>query len=264
MAAEPTAGTETARTPGYPFISDAAWWQLRKVIKTKGMPKVFDSDWVITVRIRENEGSAANIVRVFKRFGLFSSDGKPQDLAWDWIDDAKYPEACNKILHTVYPDALTGVFTTPSDEDRVGVERWFQRNAHLTPGSSRQYAAFYMLLLRADPAEQEAGASSGSAKAAGAANGQARAPKSRPTAARAQSAAKAKAAPDTATSATQNGPDSERPQPPRAHQARSGLEPSLNINVQIHIPAEASAEQIEQIFKSMAKHLYQRQDGADE
>ena len=35
-------------------------------------------------------------------------------------------------------------------------------------------------------------------------------------------------------------------------------EPSLHIDVQVHIDATASAEQIDQIFASMAKHLYGR------
>ena len=35
-----------------------------------------------------------------------------------------------------------------------------------------------------------------------------------------------------------------------------GSIPSVHIDVQIHISPEASAEQIDQVFKSMAKHLY--------
>jgi hypothetical protein len=34
--------------------------------------------------------------------------------------------------------------------------------------------------------------------------------------------------------------------------------PSVHIDIQIHILAEASVEQIDQIFSSMAKHLYGR------
>lgn len=36
--------------------------------------------------------------------------------------------------------------------------------------------------------------------------------------------------------------------------------PSLHIDVQIHISPESSAEQVDQIFKSMAKHLYKSGD----
>jgi hypothetical protein len=40
----------------------------------------------------------------------------------------------------------------------------------------------------------------------------------------------------------------------------SGSGPSLHIDLQIHIAADASTDQIDQIFKSMAKHLYGRSD----
>ncbi len=47
---------------------------------------------------------------------------------------------------------------------------------------------------------------------------------------------------------------------PAASQAgtapRAGGGPALHIDVQIHISPEASADQIDQIFASMAKHLY--------
>lgn len=36
----------------------------------------------------------------------------------------------------------------------------------------------------------------------------------------------------------------------------AGLRPSLHIDVQIHISSDLSTEQIDQVFASMAKHLY--------
>jgi hypothetical protein len=36
----------------------------------------------------------------------------------------------------------------------------------------------------------------------------------------------------------------------------NGVNPSVHIDIQIHISPEASIDQIDQIFKSMAKHLY--------
>jgi glycine cleavage system regulatory protein len=36
----------------------------------------------------------------------------------------------------------------------------------------------------------------------------------------------------------------------------TSLGPALHIDIQIHISPEASADQIDQIFASMAKHLY--------
>lgn len=49
------------------------------------------------------------------------------------------------------------------------------------------------------------------------------------------------------------------PESPRASGAVDrGPVPDVHIDVQVHIPATATAEQIDQIFASMAKHLYGR------
>lgn len=42
---------------------------------------------------------------------------------------------------------------------------------------------------------------------------------------------------------------------PRRERPRSGG-PNVHLDIQIHIPADASVEQIDQIFESMARHLY--------
>jgi hypothetical protein len=247
-----TAETDVIRTTGYPVFPPTAWWQLRKLFQTKGVPKVFDAEYLINLGIRQNAPSANNIIRPFTRFGLFK-----------WVDDSKYAEVCHSILHKIYPEALTSVFTTITPEDQAGVERWFQRNLHLAPASARQYAAFYMLLLRADPAEQEAG--NGAQAGRSPVIAPRRSVNSRSLMPKANPQAPSNILPMVPAVAleSQSMQESAHPQAPRAHHARGAVEPTLNINVQIHIPAEVTAEQIEQIFKSMAKHLYQRQDEAD-
>ena len=35
-------------------------------------------------------------------------------------------------------------------------------------------------------------------------------------------------------------------------------DPNLQLSIQIHIPADATPEQVDHIFASMAKHLYKR------
>jgi len=37
---------------------------------------------------------------------------------------------------------------------------------------------------------------------------------------------------------------------------RSNNEPTVHLDIQIHIPADATPEKIDQIFSSMARHLY--------
>jgi hypothetical protein len=44
--------------------------------------------------------------------------------------------------------------------------------------------------------------------------------------------------------------------PSRPTQASNKVSPSVHIDVQIHISPEATADQIDQIFSSMSKHLY--------
>ncbi len=251
--------SDVTRTTGYPVVSPTVWWQLRKLFQNKGVPKVFDAEYLINLGIRQTPASANNVIRPFTRFGLFKDDGKPEQLVWDWVEDPKYAEVCDTILHKIYPEALTSVFTTV--EDQGGVERWFQRTLHITPASAHQYAAFYMLLLEADPTKQEAANGTQSGKPPKTAPRQP--VTSRPRSSRADAHVANNVVPITPNVDSQHAQVGTHSEAPRVPHTRSAVEPTLNINVQIHIPAEATAEQIEQIFKSMGKHLFQRQDEAD-
>ncbi len=53
-----------------------------------------------------------------------------------------------------------------------------------------------------------------------------------------------------------SGPSSGSTTAPLSADRTRGSGPSVHIDVQVHIAPEASADQIEQIFASMAKHLY--------
>jgi glycine cleavage system regulatory protein len=44
---------------------------------------------------------------------------------------------------------------------------------------------------------------------------------------------------------------------PPAENAKANS-PNIHLDIQIHIPVDASADQIEQIFASMAKYLYSK------
>ena len=45
---------------------------------------------------------------------------------------------------------------------------------------------------------------------------------------------------------------------PPAPPAKSDGGPTVHLDIQIHIPADATPEKIDQIFSSMARHLYAR------
>lgn len=214
--------------------------------------------------MRQNIASARNLVRPFKRIGIFTDDGKPTSRYWDWMDDSKYPEACQRIIHDIYPETVAHTFTVADDDERVRLGKWFERNLDVLPKVAGQYASFYMLLLSGDLSRQDEAAVSKPPRAPRTTSGQAKDTRSRSNGAKAQASTSATA--ETRTSDTTNaanGHESEHHYDAPKRVVR-GIEPSLNINVQIHIPAEASPDQIDQIFKSMAKHLYQRQDEAGE
>jgi hypothetical protein len=126
----------------------------------------------------------------------------------------------------------------PEDPDRQAAARWFMRELGVGENAAGRMAAFYVLLCRADPTQ--------SAERAASQNEATRQRRSAPRPATASAPARALSSGGT------------QPTPPApAAPAREPI-PSLHIDVQVHIPSDASAEQIDAIFSSMAKHLYKR------
>lgn len=66
-----------------------------------------------------------------------------------------------------------------------------------------------------------------------------------------------KGAKPPATPAQQN-PVVEPPAAPATPATSPNSGPNVHLDIQIHIPADASLEQIDKIFASMAKHLYKQ------
>jgi hypothetical protein len=97
-------------------------------------------------------------------------------------------------------------------------------------------------LLNADLPYPEPESGSGAAPAVARAGAQAR-PAPRPNASR---VAAAGSPPEVTLSSRTTAP-------------RQGQQPSVHIDVQVHIDPAATAEQIDQIFASMARHLYDRE-----
>lgn len=98
--------------------------------------------------------------------------------------------------------------------------------------AAKHFARFYLLLLKANSNEADAALAKSDAKA--------KTPKADPKKKTAKTKVKNKAE-DTA------GTTSPAKPPPAV--------PELHINVQLHISPESSADQIDKIFESMAKHL---------
>ncbi len=228
------------------------------------MPKpAWNEEYLVNLGIRSNAKSAKNLVRPFKRMGFFTEEGKATDRAYDWLEDAKYSEVCNQLLNEIYPETVTHAFTTTDENTRELLEKWFQRNVRVLPAVASSYAAFYMLLLEADPSKQEEVANKRPIRKLKADQAASSGSETRSSGAKTGGGtSSAQQSRNTDAENAQNRHESEhRGEPKRG--ARS-IEPLLNINVQLHIPPEATVEQIDQICKSLAKYLYRQQDEVGE
>jgi hypothetical protein len=169
-----------------------------------------------------------NVVAPMIQMGLLDESGAPSALANEWRNDATYSAACEKIREKIYPRELLDLAPDTS-VDKATVQQWIASHAMVGREAARQSASVYMLLLEADASKGGDGAKAAAAK--GSATSSAR-----------------KVTKPPAKKKEHEEDKGKNPPAPR-------LDPNLNINIQIHISADTSAEQVEKIFSSMAKHL---------
>jgi len=226
--------TQAQERMSYPSIPAKNWWAVRRRFQ-QSVPSRVDSGYFQSV-LDVQEGHAANLVPSFRAVGLIDDSGKPTPLANDWRSDEDYAKACEKMLTEIYPTSLTDA-VPPSEKDKDAAKRWFARELRVGEAAAKKMAAFYVLLSEADPNVESA---------------------------KAQTATTTRATTERATRKgvahtprTRERQQREPEPPPRVDAPRSP-DPSLHIDIQVHIPSDASPEQIESIFASMAKHLYRR------
>jgi len=224
----------------YPKIPVRNWWDLRRKFK-QAFPRQVDSDYLASVLSISEPAARKNLIPPLRSIGLIDEDGKPTSLANDWRSDEHYSDVCKTIRERIYPAQLLDAFPPPKP-DKDAVANWFFRNAGTGIGAAQQMASFYRLLCEADPSGQDS-----------------------ITIATAESGGRTKARkiikePVTVESLVRSSDDAASKD--LSLQSRDGPElPSLHIDIQIHISADAKPEQIDQVFASMAKHLYGRSNG---
>jgi hypothetical protein len=172
-----------------------------------------------------------NILPYLRRLGIIDEDAKTGDRAKQWRDDTHYSQVCKEILAEVYPQELRDAVTEVSQ--RAEAERWFAHKTGTGETAARKMAALYMVLLEGDASKQPEQDASDR-------------PKDRATKTRETGTSRVPAAPTYPPAANTHN----------QHQPPSQQKPGININVEIHISADSTPEQIEQIFASMAKHIY--------
>lgn len=215
---------------GYPKVTKKAWGILRARAASAPTSKFTPSAVAALMRMSSPESARDNTVTPLRRLGLFDDDGALTDLGNRWRVDATYAEACQEILDAVYPSELGVLVTDDGAADPQRVRTWFDQQG-FGSSNARQMAQTYVMI-----AKKEIPESSGAERA------------KIPT-----TSAKAKAT----TPGSKRGPKVSKPEPRvPAVPPPASAQPAFHLDVQIHIPADATPEQIDRIFASMAKHLY--------
>lgn len=233
--------------PSYPRISAKGWWTVRQRFQ-QSIPSAVSPGYLASLFDCSESSASNNYLRPLKAMGLVSEDNKVTDLGIRWRNDDEYQAICEEIWKATYPAALRESQPCPNP-DKVVVKNWFMRTTGFGNAASEQMAALYGLLC--DASLENQAATGANSKAVG---DRTPATKTRKTSSRGSQKAEGAIPSDSGIEsppATANGRVDQqdvRNQPT--------VIPSLHIDVQIHISPEASADQIDQIFKSMATHLY--------
>lgn len=179
-----------------------------------------------------------NIIPTLRNIGLIDSDNKPnQELAKKLRDDSSYAEFCNIVLKKAYPQELIDAFPD-TDSSKEGIKSWFMNHTGVGDSASQKLVAFYFAMLEANPNPQKNIKKNDSAKT--------------------------KVIKNTVNTAKQDSTkkivsmDSHLHSIQNKNENISKYSPQLNLNIQIHISSDASADQIKCIFENMGKYVYNK------
>lgn len=224
----------------YPQIPSTVWWGVRGILQRT--PSATVDERFLAVQLGVQDAAAKQYIVELKRVGLLTEEGRATDVAQRWRLDDSYLEAADSILAAAYPESLLQV-APPGEADRQKVISWFQREG-LGSGAAGNKAATYMLIGSRDPNEAPPRGGGGKSNGDGGRR-QAAAPRATkvPNPPAARSPTRQVVAEEKETSKVQ-------------HRVESI---PLNVNVQIHISADAQPEQIETIFSAMRRYLYDDQ-----
>jgi len=225
-------GKDKAKKKSYPLLYVAHWLTLREKFK-QSIPGVVTANYLATALNVQPTSARNNVLPYLKSYGLINEEGKTQDLAKAWRDDKQYPGVCRKMRDTVYPKELFDAVSNPS-EDRVAVERWFANETGAGKAAVRRMAAIYIVISEADASKKPG----------------------KQVKARVKTGKKKTLAKSGKESRVSH--PSKIPTPETLALGRAPAAPGLNINLEIHISADATPDQIDKIFESMARHIYTR------
>jgi hypothetical protein len=213
-----------------PKVGSKAWFTLRSKATNAPSTKFTPTFVAASLGMANADSALGNIVRPMRALGIFEEDGSLTALGNKWRNDSTYADACEEILKKVYPAELAHLTESDGKPSASQVKAWLG-NEGFGESNARQMSATYVMIASKDI------------------------PLDSPT-------PEAKKTPPAKKPVAQKQPQTKQEktdqtgqqQPPPAR--TDG--PGIHLDIQIHLPADASAEQIDSIFRSMAKHIYGR------
>lgn len=209
----------------YPQLPKGVWhgaWALLRKAPNRKL-----DDRALAAELGVQSTAAKAYARELIRLGILDEEFKPTSRANSWRQDGRNATLIQEILDDVYPEDLRHL--APIDDlDRDKIVRWFM-NDGLGEGSAKNKAATYLMLAEGVDEDATVPSKSGSAGSK---------TKDEPK-------LKVKKSAASPPAATQKEVDA----------GNGSFTPELAVNVQIHISADATGEQIDAIFNSMKKYF---------
>ncbi|MFD1506802.1 hypothetical protein FE374_07190 [Georgenia yuyongxinii] len=227
-----------ATSNAYPKVPAKAWKVLRARASAAPSTKFTPATVAALLDMSGPRSAQDNVVSPLKKLGLLEEDGTLTERGNKWRIDSTYADACQEILDEVYPGDLAALTTPAGEPDKARIATWLQHKG-FGGSNAASMAATYALIADKSPTEPPTGGDSKK-------NGPRKASRKAPIT--------GDGSPKQPHASMVDVPDATGPVPP----AGQGTQPVVHLDIQIHIPATADGEQIDQIFASMAKHLYQR------
>lgn len=215
----------------YPQLPTTVWRGVREMLRKS--PKRKLDEKILAVELSVQQTAAKAYQNQLVALGLLNNDGTPTALADKWRQEDQ-TEAINEILRGSYPQALLDLAPI-GDLDRQKIVSWFMSEG-LGTGTAGNKAATYIMIAQSVSGEDAPAKTTATTR-------------SKETTKKAERQQSGKR-PIVSKSDVGDGLRGSRD-----NQIGKQAKPDLNINIQIHISADASSDQIDSIFSSMKRYF---------
>ena len=218
----------------YPKITVKAWTTLRIRAANAPSTKFTPTGVAALTGMSSPKSALSNTVSPMRRLGLIDEDGALTERGNKWRVDSTYGDACQEILDEIYPDELGALTDDDGRPDTEKVKTWFGHRGFGEANARKMAATYIIVASRQVPATSAPDLAQDKKKASPPKRSGLKSSKEKKT----------------------EQPHQMVPHEPPGQPEKSAGGPTVHLDIQIHIPADATPDQIDQIFSSMARHLY--------